>query len=194
MSANKLVSALFLLIVLSQLTGCVSAVAVGAAGTAAVSTSDRRSLGTQIDDKTTSARVSTAINKIADIEELADISVNVYNGQVLLTGQSSTQSLIDLAAQAAESVQHVLKVHNQVRLGQPIATSSTVNDIWLGTKIRALMSTNENVPMLKLDLIVEDSEVFIMGQLTKSEATAAVELVRNVDGVTKVIRVMELVN
>lgn len=194
MTAKKLSIALFLLIVMSQLTACVSAVAVGAAGTAAVTTSDRRTLGTQIDDKTTSARVSTAINKIADIEELADISVNVYNGQVLLTGQSSTQSLIDLAAQAAESVQYVLKVHNQVRLGEPIATSSTVNDIWLGTKIRALMSTNERVPLLKLDLIVEDSEVFIMGQLTKAEATAAVELVRNVDGVTKVIRVMELVN
>ncbi|MDT0596572.1 BON domain-containing protein [Glaciecola petra] len=194
MSANKIIFTFCLFIVLSQLTACVSAVAVGAAGTAAVTTSDRRTLGTQIDDKTTSARVSTAINKIADIEELADISVNVYNGQVLLTGQSSTQSLIDSAAQAAESVQHVLKVHNQIRLGQPIATTSTVNDIWLGTKIRALMSTNKRVPLLKLDLIVEDSEVFIMGRLTKAEASAAVDLVRNVDGVTKVIRVMELVN
>jgi osmotically-inducible protein OsmY len=48
--------------------------------------------------------------------------------------------------------------------------------------------------MLRLDLIVEDSEVFIMGRLTKTEASAAVELVRNVTGVTKVIRVMELVN
>lgn len=181
-----------MIVCLSHLAGCVSAVAVGAAGTAAVSSSDRRTLGTQIDDKTTTARVSTAINRISDVEELADISVNVYNGQVLLTGQSKTQSIIDAAASAAESVQHVVKVHNQIRLGEPIPTTSTINDIWLGTKIRTQMTANKNVPLLKLDLIVEDSEVFIMGQLTKSEASAAVELVRNVEGVTKVIRVMEL--
>ena len=39
---NKLVILLFLSFVVSQLSGCVSAVAVGAAGTAAASNSDRR--------------------------------------------------------------------------------------------------------------------------------------------------------
>jgi osmotically-inducible protein OsmY len=181
-------------VVLSQMSACTSLVAVGAAGTAAVTTSDRRTIGTQIDDKTMTARVSTAINKIPNVEEQADISVNIYNSQVLLTGQALTQDLITQAELAAKSVEQVSKVHNQIRLGQPIATTSTINDIWLGTKIRTLMATNESVPMLRLDLIVEDSEVFIMGRLTKTEASAAVELVRNVTGVTKVIRVMELVN
>jgi len=181
-------------LILTQVSGCVSVVAVGAAGTAAVSSSDRRTLGTQIDDKTITARVSTAINKIADVEENADISVHVYNSQVLLTGQAKTQTLIDQATIAAETVEQVSKVHNQIRLGDPIATTSTINDIWLSTKIRTIMTTDSQVPMLKLDLIVEDSEVFIMGRLTKEEATATVELVRNVDGVTKVIRVMELIN
>lgn len=181
-------------IVGSQLSGCVTAAAVGAAGTAAASNADRRTLGTQIDDKTITARVSTAINKIANVEQNADISVHVYNSQVLLTGQARTQTLINEATKATETVQQVTKIHNQIRLGEPIPTTSTINDIWLSTKIRTKMTTDENVPMLKLDLIVEDSEVFIMGQLTKEEARATVELVRNVEGVTKVIRVMELIN
>lgn len=181
-------------LVLSQVSACVSVVAVGAAGTAAVSTSDRRTLGTQIDDKTLTARVSAAINKIVNVEENSDISVHVYNSQVLLTGQARTASLIEEAALAANNVEQVTKVHNQIRLGEPIPTTSTINDIWLSTKIRTLMSTNNSVPMLKLDLIVEDSEAFIMGRLTKEEATATVELVRNIDGITKVVRVMELIN
>jgi osmotically-inducible protein OsmY len=53
---------LILGLILTQISGCVSMVAVSAAGTAAVSSSDRRTLGTQIDDKTMTARVSTAIN------------------------------------------------------------------------------------------------------------------------------------
>lgn len=185
---------LIVVLCLFTLSNCTTLTAVGAASVTAVSNSDRRTLGTQIDDKTTTARVSNAINKIENIEENADISVHVYNAQVLLTGQAITQDLINEAANIAASVEHVSKVHNQIRLGEPIPTSSTINDVWLATKIRTLMTTNKEVPLLKLDLIVEDSEVFIMGQLTKSEASAAVDLVRNVKGVTKVIRVMELIN
>jgi osmotically-inducible protein OsmY len=190
----KLIPLAIALLTLTQITGCVTAAAVGAAGTAAASNADRRTLGTQIDDKTITARVSTAINKIQDVEENADISVHVYNSQVLLTGQARTQALIDEASKATESVPQVSKIHNQIRLGEPIPATSTLNDIWLSTKIRTMMTADRGVPMLKLDLIVEDSEVFIMGQLTKQEATATVELVRNVEGVTKVIRVMELIN
>jgi osmotically-inducible protein OsmY len=183
-----------MLLICTQVSGCVSVVAVGAAGTAAVSASDRRTVGRQIDDKTTEARVNAAINAIDGLEKNAAISVHVYNGQVLLTGQANRQNLIDSASKAALRVAHVDKVHNQLRLGQPIPASSTMNDVWLGTKIRTLMTANDRVPLLKLDLIVEDSEVFIMGQLTKLEASAAVDIARNVQGVTKVIRVMELVN
>lgn len=183
-----------LLLICSQLSACVSVVAVGAAGTAAASASDRRTVGTQIDDKTMEARVNSAVNAIAKVDENAAISIHVYNGQVLLTGQAKQQSIIDAATNAATRVAHVNKVHNQIRLGNPIPATATMNDVWLSTKIRTLMTTNEKVPLLKLDLIVEDSEVFIMGQLTKQEATAAVEVARNVAGVTKVIRVMELVD
>ncbi|MFC4701656.1 BON domain-containing protein [Glaciecola siphonariae] len=185
---------LLILLIAAQMSGCVSVVAVGAAGTAAVSASDRRTVGTQIDDKTTEARVNAAINDIPNLDENAAISVHVYNGQVLLTGQANQQTLIDAASQAASQVAHVDKVHNQVRLGKPIPATATMNDIWLGTKIRTLMTANEDVPLLKLDLIVEDSEVFIMGRLTKQEARAAVEIARNVQGVVKVVRVMELLD
>ena len=177
---------------ISILSGC-AVVAVGAAGTAAtVSAGDRRSLGTQIDDKTTQSRVRSAINAIDNIKNDAAISVDVYNGQVLLTGQAPTQSYIDAAEQAASNTQHVIKVHNQIRLGTPIPASSTMNDVWLASKLKTLMVADEAVPFLKLELIVEDSEVFIMGKLTREEASAAVDIARNVKGVTKVVRVMEL--
>lgn len=173
-------------------SGC-AVVAVGAAGTAAaVSANDRRTVGTQIDDKTTQSRVRSAINAHTEIKEEAAISVDVYNGQVLLTGQAPTQAMITKAETAAESIDNVVKVHNQVRLGTPIPATSTMNDVWLASKLKTQMLANDKVPMLKLDITVEDSEVFIMGLLTREEATAAVEVARNVKGVTKVVRVMEL--
>lgn len=169
-------------------------VAAGAAGTAATSATDRRTLGTQIDDKTTTSRINNALSSIPGIDDDAAISVHVYNGQVLLTGQAREMSIINMAQEKTSKVDNVVKVHNQIRLGEPIPATSTMHDIWLGTKIRTLMSANERVPLLKLDLIVEDSEVFIMGMLTREEATAAVEVARNVSGVTKVVRVLELID
>jgi osmotically-inducible protein OsmY len=174
-------------------TGC-ALITVGTVGAAAtVSATDRRTVGTQIDDKTTQSRVRSAINNIPLVKDNAAITVDVYNGQVLLTGQAPMQTMITEVEKTATAVQNVIKVHNQVRLGSPIPATSTMNDVWLASKIKTVMLTDEKIPLFKLVLVVEDSEVFIMGLLTKEEAAAAVDAARNVEGVSKVIRVMELI-
>lgn len=191
-SKGKLTTLLILLATLMQ-SGC-ALVAVGTVGAAATtSANDRRTVGTQIDDKTTQSRVRSAINDIPLVKDEAAVSVDVYNGQVLLTGQAPVQKMIVDVEVAAKKVPNVMKVHNQVRLGSPIPATATMNDVWLASKIKTIMLGDERVPLFKLDLVVEDSEVFIMGLLTKEEAAAAVDAARNVDGVTKVIRVMELI-
>lgn len=191
-SKGKFATILIIFVAFMQ-TGC-ALMAVGTAGAAATaSATDRRTVGTQIDDKTTQSRVRSAINDIPLVKDEAAVSVDVYNGQVLLTGQAPLQKMIIDIENSASTVQNVTKVHNQIRLGSPIPATSTMNDVWLASKIKTIMLADEQIPLFKLDLIVEDSEVFIMGLLTKQEAAAAVEAARNVDGVTKVIRVMELI-
>jgi osmotically-inducible protein OsmY len=191
-SKGKFATILIIFVAFMQ-TGC-ALMAVGTAGAAATaSATDRRTVGTQIDDKTTQSRVRSAINDIPLVKDEAAVSVDVYNGQVLLTGQAPLQRMIIDIENSASTVQNVTKVHNQIRLGSPIPATSTMNDVWLASKIKTIMLADEQIPLFKLDLIVEDSEVFIMGLLTKQEAAAAVEAARNVDGVTKVIRVMELI-
>lgn len=191
-SKRKFATVLLIFVAFMQ-TGC-ALMAVGTAGAAATaSATDRRTVGTQIDDKTTQSRVRSAINDIPQVKDEAAISVDVYNGQVLLTGQAPLQTMIVNVENSVSVVQNVTKIHNQIRLGSPIPATSTMNDVWLASKIKTMMLADEKIPLFKLDLIVEDSEVFIMGLLTKEEAAAAVEAARNVDGVTKVIRVMELI-
>jgi osmotically-inducible protein OsmY len=190
---NKKSATILIIFVAFMQTGC-ALVTVGTVGAAATaSATDRRTVGTQIDDKTTQSRVRSAINDIPLIKDNAAVTVDVYNGQVLLTGQAPMQAMIIEVAKGATAVQNVTKVHNQVRLGSPIPATSTMNDVWLASKIKTIMLADERIPLFKLVLVVEDSEVFIMGLLTKAEAAAAVDAARNVDGVLKVIRVMELI-
>jgi osmotically-inducible protein OsmY len=193
MFSSKKSATILIIFVAFMQTGC-ALVTVGTVGAAATaSATDRRTVGTQIDDKTTQSRVRSAINDIPLIKDNAAVTVNVYNGQVLLTGQAPMQAMIIEVAKGATAVQNVTKVHNQVRLGSPIPATSTMNDVWLASKIKTIMLADERIPLFKLVLVVEDSEVFIMGLLTKAEAAAAVDAARNVDGVLKVIRVMELI-
>jgi osmotically-inducible protein OsmY len=173
-------------------SGC-AVVAVGAAGTvAAVSANDRRTVGTQLDDTTTEGKIAYQLAQVDALKEYTNIQVNVYNGVALLTGQAPNDDLKQQAIAATQKVDNIVKIHNQIRIGSPINASTQANDIWIGSKIRANFVSDERVPTLNVQVIVENSEVFLMGKLSTLEANAAVDIARNVKGVSKVTRAFEI--
>ncbi|WP_420933725.1 BON domain-containing protein [Alteromonas sp. A081] len=173
------------------LQGCV--VAVGAAGAVAAKVAnDRRTVGTQLDDQNADSAVAFQWSKSDALKEQANLQVDVYNGVALLTGQAPNQALIDEAVERAQNVDYLKKIHNQVRIGTPIGAGTQANDIWLASKVRAKLVADERVPALQVRVVVQDSEVFLMGRLSSLEATAAVDIARNVTGVARVVRAFEI--
>ena len=177
-------------LVLSLLQGC-AAVVVGAGVGAASVAHDRRTLGTQVDDKTMAGRVVSKLNENAEIKDNANINVHVYNGVALLYGQAPSEVVKQQAYQAAAQVKHLKKIHNLVRIGTPIPTSSAANDIWLASKVRAQLLADERIDGLHISVTVEDSEVFLMGLVNNQEADTAVDIARNVNGVARVVKAFE---
>lgn len=173
------------------LQGCV--VAVGAAGAmAAKVANDRRTVGTQLDDQNASSAVAYQWSKSEALKEQANLQVDVYNGVALLTGQAPSQALVSEAVQRAQSVDYLKKIHNQLRVGSPVGAGTQANDIWLASKVRTKIVADERVPALQVKVVVQDSEVFLMGKLTSLEANAAVDIARNVTGVARVVRAFEI--
>ena len=86
---------------------------------------------------------------------------------------------------------NIKKLHNQVRIGSPIAASSSTNDLWLESKIKTKLLADKRIDGLHIDVAVEDSEVFLMGIVSQSEADISVDIARNVSGVTQVIKAFE---
>ena len=176
--------------ILFVLQGC--AVLVVGAGVGAVSAAhDRRSLGTQVDDKTAYGRLTMVLAKNTIIEEQTNINVHVYNGAALLVGQAPSDDLIRQVQQVAETVINIKKLHNQIRIGSPISTSTDTNDLWIESKIKTKLLADKRIDGLHIDVAVEDSEVFLMGIVSESEADVAVDIARNVSGVTQVIKAFE---
>lgn len=167
---------------------------MGAAGAmAAKVANDRRTVGAQLDDQNASSAVAFQWSKSEALKKQANLQADVYNGVALLTGQVPSQQLLNDAITLAKNVQYIKKFHNQIRVGQPIGATTQANDIWLASKVRAKLLADDRVPAMQVKVIVQDSEVFLMGRLSNQEATAAVDIARNVNGVGRVIRALEII-
>ncbi len=176
------------------LSGCVAApLLVGAgAGAGAVALSDDRRPQAQIaqDDASTSR-----IKELLDQQKLADspnhIRYTVYNGVVLLVGQVANDNIRALAYQAAQSAPGVKNVINELTVGPALSTTQIAEDGYLSSKVRTKLATTRDFKSKHLTIVVENGSVYLMGLMTSEEQRIAVAVTRDVDGVKRVVRIME---
>lgn len=188
MNTLKLVCACTLL---ALLQGCAAAVVAGGA-TAVTSANDRRTLGAQIDDKNVVLKAKRALSDDAATAEGSNINVTSYNGVLLLTGQTASEAIRQKAQALVGNIDGVRDVQNQIRLGNNTAMTTRTRDSWISTKVKTQLLADEQVSGLNIKVITENAEVFLMGLVTEQEAAKAVEIVRHVDGVSRVVRAFEI--
>jgi osmotically-inducible protein OsmY len=172
------------------LQACAAAVVAGGAS-AVTSASDRRTLGSQIDDSGIVVKAERALEANKTLDEQAHINVNSYNGILLLTGQAPNQDLVDTASQLVQGIQGIKEVQNQIRVGNPISFTTRSRDSWITTRVKSLLVADKEISALNIKVITESGEVFLMGLVSSSEADKAVEIARHVNGVSRVIKAFE---
>jgi len=184
---------LLMIIALPVLTGCVAAVAT----TAIVGTdmaTDRRTSGIYIEDQSIELKVSNALADDASLKDSSSISVTSFNRIVLIVGQAPSQDLRDRASEIARKTANIRKVHNEIRISAPGSLLSGTSDSWLTTKAKSLMLAEKNFPSSHIKVITENGELFLMGMVTRAEAEKAIAIVRNIDGVERVVQVFEYIH
>ncbi len=172
------------------LQACAAAVVAGGAS-AVTSASDRRTLGSQIDDSGIVVKAERALEANKTLDEQAHINVNSYNGILLLTGQAPNQDLVDTASQLVQGIQGIKEVQNQIRVGNPISFTTRSRDSWITTRVKSLLVADKEISALNIKVITESGEVFLMGLVSSSEADKAVEIARHVNGVSRVIKAFQ---
>lgn len=186
-----LIAALVLSLGITQLQGCAVAV-VGAGAAAAKVANDRRTVGTQLDDQNAESAIAYQWSKSEDLKAQANLQADVYNGVALITGQVPSEQMRTDAIARVQNVDYVKKIHNQLRVGEPIGASQQATDIWLASKVKTKLVADERVPALQVRVVVQNAEVFLMGRVSNLEATAAVDIARHVGGVQRVVRAFEI--
>jgi len=172
------------------LQGCAAAAVIAVVGGASVAT-DNRTLGKQIDDQRIELVAHNQLAKMTEVNEHTNIQVVSVNGSVLAVGQSPNTRLRDVAIQTLSNINGVLKVHNQIRIGNTISTTTKSNDLWLTSKVKAALLTDERVNVKDVKVVTENGEVFLMGLLPEGQAGFAVDVARNIGGVSRVYKLFE---
>ncbi|MDE1474982.1 division/outer membrane stress-associated lipid-binding lipoprotein [Xenorhabdus bovienii] len=190
----RLFSLLIVFCSVMLLQGCIGAAVVGSAAIATKAGSDPRSIGQQVDDGTLEARVSNAISKDPQIKAQARIIVTVYQGRVLLTGQSPDLQLADRAKQLASKVEGTEVVYNEVRQGNPVDLGTASVDTWLTTKVRSKILASDSVKSSNIKVVTENGEVFLFGIVTRQEGTDAAKIASETSGVKRVTTAFTYLN
>lgn len=185
---------LILMIAGALLTGC--ATVIDSATTEPIADSrGNRTAGQYIDDETAEVAIAVNIKKATPKLKVSNINVKVYNGVVLIAGQVPSEEARKIAESIATQHRGVQRVINQLEIAGKATVISEINDLTISTQIKANVLKNLGRQVYQRTLITtENSIVYIMGFVTKTEAAALENVVGTVRGVRRIIRVFEYID
>lgn len=175
----------------TALPGCAPLLVGGAMVSGVLVATDRRTTGAQVEDQSIELKSG---NVVKDLATLGHVVVTSYNRMVLVTGEvpdEASRSRVELALAKIENVKSVV---NELAVAGNSSTGSRANDVQLGLKVKASYLDAKDLQANAIKVVVERASVYLMGRVTEREATRAAELASRVPGVTRVVRVFELIS
>lgn len=155
-----------------------------------------RSPGNKIDDQVIHPNVNRAIRAAhPDLSSpVTHTVVTSYNGVILIAGETPREELKQLATRAAQSVDGVKIIHNELQITQPVPANIRANDSLLTAKVKSRLALEKNVPATKTKVITVNGVVYLLGIVTRTEADNITNSVRQVGGIQKIVRLFEYTN
>jgi osmotically-inducible protein OsmY len=189
-SAPRAVALAAALAAVSFLSGC-AVVAGGALVGTALSATDRRSTGTQIEDQAIELKAGNRVRET--LGGRGHVSVTSYNRSALITGEVPTEAdrvAVDKAIGGIDQLRAT--VNELVVLGSSSLTARS-NDSYLTSKVKAAFIDAKDLQVNTLKVVTERGTVYLMGRVTEREANRAADVARAQSGVGKVVKVFELI-
>lgn len=185
---------LSLLLIACSLQGCIFVVGAAIGAAAAAGVYDHRTVEYTMRDVKTSNAIVEKIRANQGMKDNCHIEVTVFNGVVLLSGQTPSDEWRQQAESYAQNTPNVDKVYNQLTIEGPTSSLTRASDSWITTKVRSLMLANQNLKSSSIKVVTENGVVYLMGIVSESQANIAVDIARQVSGVQKVVKIFQYDN
>lgn len=174
----------------ASLQGCVLAVA-GAAGGGALVATDRRTVGTQTEDREIQVK---AYSQIAN--ELGDdthVDVTVFNRRALLTGEVPTDAAKRRAEEITRGVGNVESIVNEIAIAPKTSFSDRANDSYLVARVKGALIAEKGISANDFKVVGERGNIYLMGLVTTQEGNLGAAVAANVPGVMSVVKVFQYI-
>ncbi|MHA1599097.1 MAG: BON domain-containing protein [Alphaproteobacteria bacterium] len=166
------------------------------------------------EDQVTDLKIASGLlSRLAkkDKNLVLDISVDVWEQRMLLTGTLDNRSTIDDVIEAAREDGRIKVIYNEIRLvsaaerderrkqsdtsggGEKTGIKQTVNDYWIETKIKGQLLTAKNVTSVNYRWRSVKNAVQVIGRAgSDAELTRVLDIIRATKGVTNVKHFVEI--
>lgn len=176
----------------TALGGCVPAAFMAGASVGLVAY-DQRSAKTIAVDKNTALVVQKRLNDDEELYRSGHVTVAVFNGVMLLAGQTPTEELRSRAEDIARQHAKVKLVYNEISIGPPVSDKTRNYDTWITAKVRGSLVMTHGLNSSTIKVVTEDGVVFLMGTTTKQQGQIAALKAQKISGVKKVVKLFEYI-
>ena len=192
-SANqKLLGSVLLSVCLGAALSACAPMMMGGAVMGTLIATDRRTSGMQVEDEGIELKGASRIRE--SLGERGHVNVSSYNRQVLLTGEVPSAQDKQLVEQILSKVENVRSVVNELGVLENSTLSQRSSDALVTGKVKASMVDAQDLFANSFKVVTERGTTYLMGRVTQREANRATDLVRSIEGVKKVVRVVELIS
>jgi osmotically-inducible protein OsmY len=175
----------------ASLSACVP-LALGGMATGVMVAADRRTSGTQLEDEGIELKGASRLRDA--LGDKAHINLTSYNRQVLITGEVPSEADKARAEDVIKGVENVRSVVNELGvLGHSTLTQRS-SDALLTGRVKAALVDSKDVFAKAFKVTTERGTVYLMGRVTQREATRATTIARSVEGVQRVVRMLEIIS
>jgi osmotically-inducible protein OsmY len=175
------------------ISACLPAAFLAGATAGGVVIADRRTFETMVRDKEITCKVLLQLNSDPQLKEQSVIGVVTFNRVVLLVGQVETPELRVRAYELVKVVPHIRRINNAIEVAAPIFANEISRDTWITTKVKGALLAEKGLNSTQIKVVTERGVVYLMGLVTHSQAETAINVVRQVTGVNKVVTLFEYI-
>lgn len=153
-----------------------------------------RTTGTVLNDQSVERTITRSINHHPSFSENDHIKIEVHQGVVLLAGETVSEENRVLATKLAEKPRLSKRVVNDLKVGQRAGFGGRLDNTWLTGKVNSILVTENPLPgneATRVKVISSQNTVYLMGMVTHEEGDAVAEIVRNIRGVEKVVKIFD---
>ncbi|WP_322043770.1 BON domain-containing protein [Paraburkholderia sp. J67] len=169
----------------ASLQGCFLALAGAAGGTALVAT-DRRTVGSQTEDR--EIQVKALSNVTSGLPDTAHVNVAVFNQRVLLTGEVPDEGAKQKAESIVRGIPNVGSIVNELSVQPASSFSSRANDSYLEGRVKSELVMYKDISANNFKVVAERGNIYLMGLVTQREGTVAADASSTVSGVAQVVK------